>query len=117
MSQSAQPPQKYRAAIGVLNRARESMLDSLADTILEMDGEFRQGGFQVNEFLEVHGSRLHFLCLMISQFEMAVEMNAMAEKSEKPRPQSQTSNRPDEPTGRSGEDAPASKREDASNEG
>ncbi|WP_158633506.1 hypothetical protein [Tautonia sociabilis] len=67
-----------QAAVSVLNQAREAMLDQMAETVLSMADEFAEGGFQVNEFLELNGSRLHFLCLLISQLEQLGELRALS---------------------------------------
>ncbi len=114
MSQSAQPPDKLRAAVAVLTRARESMLDQMADTVLAMADEFDEGGFQINEFLELNGSRLHFLCLLIGQLELLGEMRAMdappAEKKEK-RPR-----RREEPKTTGGDESASTHGEEAGND-
>lgn len=117
MSGTLQPSEKFRAAIDVLNRVRESLLDSMAETVLEQEEEFSQGGFQVNEFLEVHGSRLHFLCLMISQFELAAESQAEARRDASSSP-SEEPGRAREANGRSaGEESTTSHSEEAGNDG
>ncbi len=81
MSRSDHSADKLSAAIEVLNQVRGSMLDQMADQVLTMADDFADGGFQVNEFLEMHGSRLHFLCLMISQFEMLRETRVSEQKA------------------------------------
>ncbi|WP_169974992.1 hypothetical protein [Tautonia rosea] len=78
------------------------MLDQMADQVLTMADDFAEGGFQVNEFLEMHGSRLHFLCLMISQFEMLretrnTELKARAKASERPKSPERRMKRREEP--------------------
>jgi hypothetical protein len=73
------------------------MLDQMADTVLAMADEFDEGGFQINEFLELNGSRLHFLCLLIGQFELLGEMRTLnsppAEKKDR-RPRHREEPRP-----------------------
>lgn len=95
MSRPARSPETIRKALAVLNRARESILDQMADTVLSMDEEFSEGGFQVNEFLEVHGSRLHFLCLLISQFEMLGEARSL-DRDSRDRPRERRPRRRDD---------------------
>ncbi len=64
---------KYRAAIEVLLQGRDVMVNSLADDILEHEEDLAEGGFLFNEFLEGQGTRLHFLCLLISQLEQSAD--------------------------------------------
>ena len=64
---------KYRAAIEVLLQGRDVMVESLADDILEHEEDLAEGGFLFNEFLEGQGTRLHFLCLLISQLEQSAD--------------------------------------------
>ena len=64
---------KYRASLEVLKRARDVMIDHLADEILDQEDNLVEGGFHFNEFLESHGTKLHYLCMMISHLEMAAE--------------------------------------------
>ncbi|QDV33105.1 hypothetical protein [Tautonia plasticadhaerens] len=117
MPRPARSPDRLRAAIEVLNRARESILDQMADTVLSMDEEFSEGGFQVNEFLEVHGSRLHFLCLLISQFEMlsdARSLDAVARdrpREKRARRRDESKPAPSASASPAGEDAPPASEE------
>jgi hypothetical protein len=64
---------KYRAAIEVLQRGRDVLVESLADDILDQGEEFSDGGFLFNEFLETQGTRIHFLSLLIGQLEQSAE--------------------------------------------
>jgi hypothetical protein len=64
---------KYRAAIEVLMQGRDVMVESLADDILTQEEDLAEGGFLFNEFLEGQGTRLHFLCLLISQLEQSAD--------------------------------------------
>lgn len=64
---------KYRAAIDVLQRGRDVLVEGLADEILDQGEELTEGGFQFNEFLETQGTRLHFLSLLVSQLEQSAE--------------------------------------------
>jgi hypothetical protein len=64
---------KYRAAIEVLQRGRDVLVEELADEILHQADDLIDGGFAFNEFLEGQGTRLHFLCLLVSQLEQSAE--------------------------------------------
>ena len=64
---------KYRAAIEVLQRGRDTLVDTLAEEILDQGTDLLEGGYQFNEFLEVQGTRLHFLALLIGQLEQSAE--------------------------------------------
>lgn len=64
---------KYRAAVEVLNRGRELLVGGLADDVLDQADDLIDGGYQFNEFLEVQGTRLHFLGLLVAQLEQSAE--------------------------------------------
>jgi len=64
---------KYRAAIEVLQYCRDVLVDGLADEILDQGDDLIEGGFLFNEFLETQGTRLHFLCLLVSQLEQSAD--------------------------------------------
>ncbi|MDR3634609.1 MAG: hypothetical protein P4L84_12460 [Isosphaeraceae bacterium] len=64
---------KYRAAIELLQRGRDSMVEDLADEIIDQGDELRVGAYTFNELLETQGTRLHFLGLLISQLELSAE--------------------------------------------
>ena len=64
---------KFRAAIEVLQKGRELLVDALADEILDQGTDLVEGGYQFNEFLESHGTRLHFLSLLVGQLEQSAE--------------------------------------------
>ena len=64
---------KHRAALEVLKRARDVQVENLADEILDQEENLVEGGFHFNEFLESHGTKLHYLCMMTSQLELAAE--------------------------------------------
>ncbi len=64
---------KYRAAIEILQRGRESLVETIADEILNQEGDLLEGGFYFNEFLEAQGTRLHFLSLLVSQLEQSAD--------------------------------------------
>jgi hypothetical protein len=64
---------KYRAAIEVLQRGRDVLVEGLADEILDQGEGLTEGGFLFNEFLETQGTRLHFLTLLLSQLEQSAE--------------------------------------------
>ena len=67
------PFNKYRAAIEVLQRGRDVLVEGLADEILDQGEDLIEGGFLFNEFLETQGTRLHFLCILVSQLEQSAE--------------------------------------------
>jgi hypothetical protein len=79
----SQPPlNKFRAAIEVLQRGRDSLVEALADEVLTQEDELLEGGFYFNEFLESQGTRLHFLSLLVSQLEQSAD--ALEEMSPEP---------------------------------
>lgn len=73
---------KYRAAIEVLQRGRDILVEGLADEILEHGENLTEGSYAFNEFLETQGTRLHFLSLLVSQLEQSAE--ALSEASMPP---------------------------------
>jgi hypothetical protein len=64
---------KYRAAIEVLQKGRDSLVESLAEEVLASEDDLLEGGFLFNEFLEAQGTRLHFLSLLVSQLEQSAD--------------------------------------------
>lgn len=64
---------KFRSAIEVLQRGRDLLMDELAETVLDQADELLEGGFAFHEFLENQGTRVHFLCLLLSQLEQSAE--------------------------------------------
>ena len=70
---SGDQPNKYRTAIEILQRGREVMVEDLANEVLDRRDDLVEGGFLLNEFLESQGTRLHFLCLLVSQLEQSAE--------------------------------------------
>jgi hypothetical protein len=64
---------KYRAAVEVLQRGRDVLVDALAEEVLDQGPDLIEGGYQFNEFLESQGTRLHFLSLLVSQLEQSAE--------------------------------------------
>jgi hypothetical protein len=80
---------KYRAAIEILQRGRESLVEALAEEVLAQEDELLEGGFYFNEFLETQGTRLHFLSLLVSQLEQSADSldEARAEPPHPPQPQ------------------------------
>lgn len=65
---------KYRAAIQVLQKGRDVLIDSLAEEVLSQADDLLEGGFLFNEFLEAQGTRLHFLSLLVSQLEQSADL-------------------------------------------
>ncbi len=84
---------KYRAAIEVLQRGRESLVEALADEVLAQEDDLLDGGYYFNEFLETQGTRLHFLSLLVSQLEQSADSldEANAEPPHPPQPQPKAS--------------------------
>lgn len=82
-------PNKYRAAIEILQRGRETLVDALADEVLDQEDDLLEGGFYFNEFLETQGTRLHFLSLLVSQLEQSADTldESNAEPPHMPQPQ------------------------------
>lgn len=80
---------KFRAAASVLQRGRDQLVDSMADEILDQSESILEGGFLFHELLENHGTRLHFLCLLVAQLEHSAdeldERRAAAKVVSKPR--------------------------------
>jgi hypothetical protein len=72
---------KYRAAVEVLQRGRDQLVESLADEILDQGDDLTGSGFAFNELLETQGTRLHFLSLLVAQLEQSAEF---LEESELP---------------------------------
>lgn len=64
---------KYRAAIEILQRRREFLVEELADEIVDQSDEIGCDTYTFNEFVETQGTRLHFLGLMISQLEQSAD--------------------------------------------
>ena len=64
---------KYRAALDVLQKGREVLVEAMADEILDQGPDLVDGGYQFNEFLESQGTRLHFLSLLVSQLEQSAD--------------------------------------------
>jgi hypothetical protein len=64
---------KYRAAIQVLLKGRDGLVDSMTEDILDQGDDLLDCGYQFNEFLESQGTRLHFLSLLIGQLEQSAE--------------------------------------------
>ncbi|QEH37951.1 hypothetical protein OJF2_65470 [Aquisphaera giovannonii] len=65
---------KYRAAMDVLIRGRDQLVEALAEDVLEQEENFRDAGFQFHEFLETQGARLHFLGLIMGHLEQSAEL-------------------------------------------
>jgi hypothetical protein len=83
---SVQLNNKYRAAIDVLQKGREVLVEALADEILDQGVDLIEGGYQFNEFLESQGTRLHFLSLLVGQLEQSAEALDEAKSAAPPPP-------------------------------
>jgi hypothetical protein len=64
---------RYRAAMDVLQKGRDMLVDELADQIVDQADDLLDGGYAFNEFLETQGTRLHFLGLLMAQLEQSAE--------------------------------------------
>lgn len=64
---------QFRAAIDVLQKGRDVLVEALAQEVLDHGEDLAEGGFLFNEFLEAQGTRLHFLALIVSQLEQSAE--------------------------------------------
>ena len=83
---SPHPFNRYRAAIEVLQRGRDLLVDELADQVLDQADDLVEGGFAFNEFLEREGTRLHFLALLVSQLEQSADSYDEAHATPPPPP-------------------------------
>ncbi|HEX8202854.1 MAG TPA: hypothetical protein VF590_20425 [Isosphaeraceae bacterium] len=77
---------KYRAAVEILQRGRDLLVEGLADDVLEQADDLIEGGFLFNEFLETQGTRLHFLSLLVAQLEQSAEALEETRAAELPPP-------------------------------
>jgi hypothetical protein len=66
---------KFRAALEILQRGRDRLVEELADQVLDQADDLLESGFLFNEFLENQGTRLHFLSLLVSQLEQSAEQH------------------------------------------
>ncbi len=73
-------PNKYRAAIDLLQKGRDVLVDGLTEEVLDRGEDIAEGGFLFHEFLETQGTRLHFLSLIVSQLEQSAEIAEEAER-------------------------------------
>jgi hypothetical protein len=64
---------KYRAALEVLQRGRDQIVDELVEEVLDNGDDLLDSGYQFHEMLEVQGTRLHFLGLLVSQLEQSAD--------------------------------------------
>jgi hypothetical protein len=75
---------KFRAAVEVLQKGRDLVVDAIADDVIDQADDLLEGGYQFNEFLEVQGTRLHFLSLLIQQLEQSADGIEEAEVPDPP---------------------------------
>lgn len=75
---------KYRNAVEVLQRGRDLVVDAIADDVIDQADDLLDGGYQLHEFLETQGTRLHFLTLLIQQLEQSAEVVEEAEAAPPP---------------------------------
>ncbi len=67
------PINKYRAAMDILQRSHDLLIEGLAEEVLDQQENLLEGGFQLHEFLESQGARLHFLGLIMGHLEHSAE--------------------------------------------
>lgn len=75
---------KYRAAIELLQRGRDTLMEGMTDEILAMGDDLPEAGYQFQEFLETQGTRMHFLSLLIGQLEQSADAFDEAHAPPKP---------------------------------
>lgn len=66
-------PNKFRAAIDLLQKGRDALVESIADEVLDQGDDLLDCGYHFNELLETQGTRLHFLSLLMGQLEQSAE--------------------------------------------
>src|SRR4051812_50115620 len=66
-------PNKFRAAMDVLQRGRDRLVESLADEVNDQADDLLDSGYLFHEMLETQGTRLHFLGLLLAQLEQSAE--------------------------------------------
>jgi hypothetical protein len=77
---------RFRAALEILQKGRDLLVDDLSDQILDQADDLVESGFAFNEFLETQGTRLHFLGLLMAQLEQSAEALEETQISEPPPP-------------------------------
>lgn len=82
------PANKYRAAIELLQRGRDHLVDELAEQVLDQGDFLIETPYLFNEMLEGQGTKLHFLGLLIAQLEQSAEQQEEAEARSAPPPPS-----------------------------
>jgi hypothetical protein len=85
---------KFRAAVDMLQRGRDTLVDGLADEILDQGEDLTEGGYVFNEFLEAQGTRLHFLSLLVSQLEQSADALDESRMPPPPPPKAPAKRRP-----------------------
>jgi hypothetical protein len=80
------PPNRYRAALEILQKGREQLVDQVTEQILDQGEGLLENGYLFHEFLENQGTRLHFLTLLASQIEQSAELLDEARIEEYPTP-------------------------------
>jgi hypothetical protein len=64
---------KFRAAVEVIQRGRDQLVESLAEEIICQGEDLVDNNFLLNEFLETQGTRLHFLMMVMGQLEQSAD--------------------------------------------
>ncbi|HEU5115876.1 MAG TPA: hypothetical protein VFT74_04300, partial [Isosphaeraceae bacterium] len=76
---------KYRAAMDVLQRGRDQMMEELAESLIDDSDDLMESTYAFQEMLENQGTRLHFLSLLMAQLEQSAD--ALDELREFPPPE------------------------------
>src|SRR4051812_23432381 len=66
-------PNKFRAAIEVLQRGRDRLVESLAEEVVDQGDDLLDSGFMFHEMIETQGTKLHFLGLLLAHLEQSAE--------------------------------------------
>ena len=78
---------KYRAALEVLQRGRDQLVDSLAEDILDQGEDLLDNTYLFNEMIEGQGTKLHFLSMLVAQLEQSAEaLDEVRAAAEEPPP-------------------------------
>ena len=65
---------KYRAAVEILYRSRDRLVEAMADDVLDQADDLIENGYAFNEFIENQGTRLHFLSAVVTQLEQSADV-------------------------------------------
>ncbi len=65
---------RYREAASVLQRGRERLVEELTEELLDRGEDLLDCNFQLAEFLENQGTKLHFLTMLLAQLEQSADV-------------------------------------------